>query len=233
MNEKQIINEKQIAAEYSINFIEDGMIVGLGTGSTVAFMIQKLAERIKSGLNVTTISTSQATTKFANSLGIKITKFAEIEEIDLTIDGADEVDENLNGIKGGGGAMLHEKIIATNSKKNIWIVDSSKLVKTLGQFPLPIEVVKFGFTQICSKLEEAGYRPEIRMRESTRLITDENNHIVDLKMEKIPDPNALDKKLRSFAGVVETGLFYGIVDTVIAGVGNKIKIFNKKKREQT
>ena len=107
------MNEKQIAAEYSVNFIEDGMIVGLGTGSTVAFMLQKLSERIKTGLNITAVSTSQATTKLANSLGIKISKFTEVEEIDITIDGADEVDENLNGIKGGGGALLYEKIIAS------------------------------------------------------------------------------------------------------------------------
>ena len=227
------MDEKKIAAEYSLNFIEDGMIVGLGSGSTATIMIQKLAELIKSGLNITTVSTSQATTKLANSLGIKITKFTEVDEIDVTIDGADEVDENLNGIKGGGGALLHEKIIASNSKKNIWVVDSSKLVKTLGNFPLPVEVVKFGFTQICSKLESAGFKPKIRMSGNTRYITDENNHIVDIKIENISDPIAIDFRLKMFAGVVETGLFYGIADTVIAGVGNKIKIFNKKKREQT
>jgi ribose 5-phosphate isomerase A len=227
------MNEKKIAAEYATNFIEDGMIVGLGTGSTVAFMLQKLSERIKSGLNITAVSTSQATTKLANSLGIKISKLTDVDEIDLTIDGADEVDENLNGIKGGGGALLHEKIIASNSKKNIWIVDSSKLVKTLGKFPLPVVVVKFGYTQLCIKLENIGLRPTIRVSGNKPLITDENNYIIDLKMEKITNPAALDSKLKSFAGVVETGLFYGIADTVIAGVGNKIKIFNKKKREQT
>ena len=225
------MNEKKIAAEYSINFIEDGMIVGLGTGSTVAFMIQKLAQRINSGLNITAVSSSQETTKYATALGIKITKFTDISEIDVTIDGADEVDENLNGIKGGGAALLHEKIIASNSKKNIWIVDSSKLVKTLGKSPLPIEVVKFGCTNLCIKFENEGYKPSIRMNKNTRLITYENNHIVDLKVDKITDPKALDLKLKSFPGVVETGLFYGIADTVVAGVGNKIKIFNKKKRE--
>ena len=227
------MNEKQIAAEYSINFIEDGMIVGLGTGSTVGFMLQKLSERIKAGLNITTVSTSQATAKLASSLGIKISKLSDVEEIDVTIDGADEVDENLNGIKGGGGALLHEKIIASNSKKNIWIVDSSKLVKTLGKFPLPVEVVKFGYTQLCVKLENIGLRPTIRMSGSKPLTTDENNYIIDLKIDNISNPVELDTRLKSFAGVVETGLFYGIADTVIAGIGNKIKIFNKKKREQT
>jgi ribose 5-phosphate isomerase A len=157
---------------------------------------------------------------------------SDVEEIDVTIDGADEVDENLNGIKGGGGALLYEKIIASNSKKNIWIVDSTKLVKILGKFPLPIEVVQFGSTHLCVNLENKGFRPTIRMKGSNRFITDNNNYIIDLKMEEIPDPVGMDTKLKNFPGVVETGLFYGIADTVIAGVGNKVKIFNKKKRVQ-
>jgi ribose 5-phosphate isomerase A len=227
------MTEKQMAAEYSVDFIEDGMIVGLGTGSTVAFMIQKLAQRIKEGLNITAVSTSQATTKLASSLGIKITKFSEIDEIDLTIDGADEVDENLNGIKGGGGALLHEKIIASNSKKNVWIVDSTKLVKSLGKALLPVEIVKFGYPQLCIKLENIGIKPTVRMRGNTPFVTDENNYIIDLKVENIVNPAELDSRLKKFAGVVETGLFFGVADTVVAGVGKKIKIFNKKKRVQT
>ena len=227
------MNEKQLAAEYSVNFIEDGMIVGLGTGSTVALMLQKLSERIKAGLNISAVSTSQATSKLASSLGIKIIKLSDVDQIDVTIDGADEVDENLNGIKGGGGALLHEKIIASNSKKNVWIVDSSKLVNTLGKFPLPVEVVKLGYTHLCSKLEGIGYRPTIRMSGNKLFITDDNNYIIDIKIESIPNPAVVDSKLKNFPGVLETGLFYGIADTVVAGVGGKIKIFNKKKREQT
>ena len=226
------MNEKKLAAEYSVNYIEDGMIVGLGTGSTVEYMIHKLSVRVKAGLNITAVSTSQATTKLANSLGIKISMLSDVEEIDLTIDGADEVDENLNGIKGGGGALLHEKIVASNSKKNIWIIDSTKLVKTLGKFPLPIEVLQFGSTHLCVQLESKGFRPIFRMKGSSRFITDNNNYIIDLKMEEIPDPVGLDTKLKRFPGVVETGLFYGIADTVIAGIDNKVKIFNKKKRVQ-
>ena len=226
------MNEKKLAAEYSVNYIEDGMIVGLGTGSTVEFMIYKLAERVKKGLNITAVSTSQATTKLATSLGIKISMLSDIEEIDVTIDGADEVDENLNGIKGGGGALLYEKIIAANSKKNIWIVDSSKIVKTLGKFPLPVEIIQFGSTHLCIKLENKGFKPTIRMKGSSRFITDNNNYIIDLRMEEISDPVGLDTKLKRFPGVVETGLFYGIADTVIAGIDNKVKIFNKKKRVQ-
>jgi len=227
------MDEKQLAAEYSVNYIEDGMIVGLGTGSTVSLMLHKLAERIKTGLNISAVSTSQATSKLASSLGIKIVKLIDIDHIDVTIDGADEVDENLNGIKGGGGALLHEKIIASNSKRNIWIVDSSKLVKTLGQFPLPVEVVKLGYTHLCVKLENLKYTPKLRLSGDKPFITDDNNYILDLKVGSIPNPRDLDMKIKSLAGVVETGLFYGIADTVVAGVGGKIKIFNKKKRVQT
>lgn len=227
------MNEKKIAAEHAIDYIEDGMIVGLGTGSTVAFMLNKLSQRVKSGLNITAVSTSAATTKLATSLGIKILMLSEVDEIDLTIDGADEVDENLNGIKGGGGALLYEKIIASNSKKNIWIVDSTKLVKTLGKFPLPIEVVQFGSTHLCVKLESKGYQPTFRSTGATRFITDNNNYLVDLRIEKIEDPVGLDTKLKKFAGVVETGLFYNVADIVIAGIGNKVEVINKKKREQT
>ncbi len=227
------MEEKKLAAEYAVNYIEDGMVVGLGTGSTVSFMIHKLAERIRAGLNITTVSTSQSTTKLATSLGIKVSKFSEVEEIDLTIDGADEVDEKLNGIKGGGGALLYEKIIAANSKKNIWIVDSSKMVKTLGKFPLPVEVVQFGCNHLGVKLENNGFRPAMRMKGNTRFITDNNNYIIDIKMGSIPDPAALDVKLKSFPGVVETGLFYNVADEVIVGIGRNVKAFVKKKRVQT
>ena len=227
------MNEKKIAADYSVNYIEDGMIVGLGTGSTVEFMIHKLAERIKSGLNITAVSTSQATTKLASSLGIKLSSLDDVEEIDLTIDGADEIDQNLNGIKGGGGALLQEKIVASYSKKNVWIVDSSKLVDTLGKFLLPVEVIKLGSTHLCVSLEANGFKPIIRMKKNSRFVTDNNNYIIDLKMDKIPDPVSLDQKLKSFPWVVETGLFCGIADTVIVGMKNKVKIFNKKKRVQT
>jgi ribose 5-phosphate isomerase A len=226
------MNEKKIAAEYAVDYIEDGMIVGLGTGSTVSFMLNKLSQRIKAGLNITAISSSAATAKLAGSLGIKISKLSEIDEIDLTIDGADEVDDNLNGIKGGGGALLYEKIIASNSKKNIWIVDSTKLVKTLGKFPLPVEVVQFGSNHLCIKLESAGFKPVFRLSGNTRFITDNNNYIVDLKMEKIEKPFELDIKLKGYTGIVETGLFCNVVDTVIAGVGNKVEVINKKRENK-
>ena len=128
------------------------MLVGLGTGSTVKFMIESLAEKIKNGLNVKTVSTSNTTSNFAESLGIAVLNFNDVDVIDLTIDGADEVDPNLNGIKGGGGALLYEKLVASSSKKNIWVVDSTKRVEFLGRFPLPLEVVPFGANHTFNKL---------------------------------------------------------------------------------
>jgi len=226
------MNEKQLAAEYSLEYIEDGMTVGLGSGSTVAFMLNSLSRRIKAGLNITAVSTSLTTTKSATSLGIKISKLNEIEEIDLTIDGADEVDENLNGIKGGGGALLYEKIIASISKRNIWIVDSTKLVKTLGKFPLPVEVVQFGSSHLFKEFKELGFNPEFRQANKNRYLTDSSNYIIDLRLEKIEDPKELDIKLKGFPGVVETGLFYNIADLVLAGIGDSVEIIDKKKRAQ-
>ncbi|MGB5289557.1 MAG: ribose-5-phosphate isomerase RpiA [Ignavibacteriaceae bacterium] len=227
------MNEKQLAAEYSVDYIEDGMIIGLGTGSTVAFMLNKLSQRVKKGMKITGVSTSAATTKLATSLGIKISKLSEIAEIDLTIDGADEVDENLDGIKGGGGALLYEKIIASISNQNIWIVDSTKLVKSLGKFPLPVEVVQFGSNHLLNEFEKKGYKPAFRNDGNNRFITDNNNYIIDLKMDRIEDPSALDIQLKHYPGVVETGLFYNIADLVLAGVGDSVNVMDKKKREQT
>jgi len=226
------MNEKQIAAEYAVNYIEDGMIVGIGSGTTVSYFINKLSQRIKSGLNISAMSTSTSTTKLATSLGIRFSKLDEIEEIDLTIDGADEVDENLDGIKGGGGALLYEKIVASLSKKNIWIVDSTKLVSKLGKFPLPIEVIQFGSSHLFRKFANDGYEPAFRMAGSKRFITDSGNYIIDLKMEKIEKPDELDIYLKTFPGVVETGLFYNVADLVLAGIGNTVKEINKKRESR-
>ncbi len=225
--------EKKLAAEQAIEYIEDGMIIGLGTGSTVSLMMNVLSQRIKAGLNITAVSSSAATTKLAGILGIKISKINAVDCLDLTIDGADEVDENLNGIKGGGGALLYEKILASMSKKNIWIVDSTKLVKTLGKFPLPVEVVQFGCNHLFNEFESRGYKPVFRKKGETRFITDDNNYIIDLSMEKIENPEELEISLKHYPGVIETGLFCGVADIVLAGVEKSVKVINKKKRAQT
>ena len=222
------MNEKQLAAEKSIEFIKDGMIVGLGTGSTVFFLVNKLAELVKQGLNITCVSTSNQTSELAKSLGIKILNLNDVDQIDLTIDGADEVDKNLNGIKGGGGALLYEKIVANASQKVIWIVDSSKFVEKLGRFPLPVEIISFGSKQLFNRFDELGFRPQIRKNGNNNFITDSGNLIVDLHLNEIDDAIILERQIKLMHGVVEVGLFNNIADTVIVGKEKSTEIFSRK-----
>jgi len=222
------MNEKQLAAEKSIEFIKDGMIVGLGTGSTVFFLVNKLAELVKQGLNITCVSTSNQTSELAKSLGIKILSLNDVDKIDLTIDGADEVDKNLNGIKGGGGALLYEKIVAKASNKVIWIVDSSKFVEKLGRFPLPVEIISFGSKQLFNRFDELGFSPQIRKNGNNNFITDSGNLIVDLHLNEIDDAIILERQIKLMHGVVEVGLFNNIADTVIVGKEKSTEIFSRK-----
>ena len=222
------MNEKQLAAEKSIEFIIDGMTLGLGTGSTVFFLVKKLAERVKQGLNIKCVSTSIQTSELAKSLGIIILNLNEVEVIDLTIDGADEVDRNLNGIKGGGGALLFEKIVAVASQKVIWIVDSSKYVSKLGKFPLPIEVIPFGSNHLLKRFMDSGFNPAIRKKGSEIFITDSGNKIIDLHLNEIEDSLKLEQEIKLIPGVVEVGLFNNIADTVIVGKEKSTEIFSRK-----
>ena len=226
-----MIKEKLIAAKKGLEFIKNGMTIGLGTGSTVSYLIKELAVKVKAGLKITAVSTSNSTTQLASSFGIKVFDLSNVSIIDLTIDGADEVDKNLNGIKGGGGALLYEKIVAKNSKKNIWIVDSSKLVEKLGKFPLPVEVVKFGAEHLFKTLSDMNFNPQFRMKEGKRFVTDGEHFIIDLKLNVIVDAVNLDERVKKITGVVETGLFCGIADVVIAG--NSDGTVSIKKRDQT
>ena len=221
------MSEKQLAAEKSIEFIKNRMILGLGTGSTVFFLVKKLAELVKQGLDITCVSTSNQTSELAKSLGIRISNLNEVKKIDLTIDGADEVDKNLNGIKGGGGALLYEKIVAKASNKVIWIVDSSKYVLQLGKFPLPVEIISFGSNQLLKRFEELGFNPEIRKNGNDNFITDSGNLIVDLHLNEIEDAINLERQIKLIPGVVEVGLFNNIADLVIIGKGNSTEIINR------
>lgn len=223
------MTEKQLAAEKSTEFIENGMILGLGTGSTVLFMLNKLGEMIKQGLEVKCVSSSAQTTKIAQNFEIPLISLNDVDHIDLTIDGADEVDFNLNGIKGGGGALLFEKIIASFSNKVIWIVDSKKLVKKLGRFPLPVEVIPFGSTHILKKLDDLGYKPVKRLLDEKSFFTDSGNEIIDLHLSEINDPFNLEKEIKMLSGVVEVGLFNNIADLVIIGRENSTEILSRKK----
>ena len=219
---------KKIAGEKATTYIEDGMIVGLGTGSTVEYVLKKLAELVKDGLDIKGIPTSMHTRKIAKECEIPLTDLDENPEIDVTIDGADEVDPKLNLIKGGGGALTREKIVAFNSKKEIIVIDESKIVKTLGvNFPLPVEVLKYGWASTKKALETFGCTAELRKIMNEVYITDNANYILDCDFERIDDPEQLEKDINNVPGVVENGLFVGLVDEVIVGSKQGIMTLGK------
>ncbi|MFD2307850.1 ribose-5-phosphate isomerase RpiA [Enterococcus termitis] len=216
------MNLKQMAGIEAAKYVEDGMIVGLGTGSTAKFMVDEIGRRVKEeGLTITGVTTSKETERQAQALGIPLKSIDEVPYVDLTIDGADEISADFQGIKGGGAALLFEKIVATYSKQCIWIVDKSKMVNKLGKFPLPIEVVPYGSQQLVHLFEEKGYAPVLRTTPTGDLVvTDGGHYIIDLHLEVIEDPIALGTYLDQLVGVVEHGLFLNIVSTVIIGGEN-------------
>ena|ERR1035438_1058575 len=223
------MNSKQLAANKAVSFIKSGMTVGLGTGSTAYWAIEMIGEKVKKNeLQIKAIATSKRSEEQARSLGIPIVSFAEIDQIDITIDGADETDEQLNLIKGGGGALLREKIVASNSWQLIIIVDESKLVKHLGKFSLPVETVVFGWEKVFQKLQSLGCVPKLRMGNDKPYITDNSNYIIDCAFGEIVNPAALHEKINSIVGVVENGLFINLASKVIAGFENgELKIFDR------
>ena len=216
---------KFVAAKRAVDFVEHGMKLGLGTGSTAAWMVRCLAERVREeGLRVTGVPTSARTAELARSLGITIASLDDAKWLDLTIDGADEFDHNLALIKGGGAALLQEKIVATASDQMIVIADAAKEVNQLGAFPLPIEVIPFGWQTTKALIEETlvsldvmGRECSLRMNGATPLITDESNFIIDLHLKRIGNPRQVALVLNQIPGVVENGLFIDICDIVIVG----------------
>lgn len=220
---------KKLAAEKAVEYIEDGMIVGLGTGSTVEYALKKLGEMVKEGLKIQGIPTSLRTKKSATNYGIPLTDLKEHTEIDVTIDGADEVDSNLYLIKGGGGALTREKIIAYHSKKVIIIIDETKVTKRLGvDFALPVEVIKYGWNATMKTLEDLGCTPELRTITGEPYITDNQNYIIDCDFGKIDEPEVLEKDINSIPGVVENGLFIDLVSEVIVGSKQGIMTLEKQ-----
>lgn len=216
---------KQLVGQEAVRFIKDGMIVGLGTGSTVKFMVDALGKKVADQhLSIVGVPTSKRTKEQANRLGIPTKDLDEVDHIDLTIDGADQIDKNFQGIKGGGGAHLWEKIVAINSTKNIWIVDQSKLADQLGSFPLPLEVIPYGSHQLFQRLAARGFNPVFRMINNQYVTTDSNNYIIDLHLHQIKDPQNLALTLDQMTGIVEHGLFLNIVNTVIVGQENGPKV---------
>ncbi|HET7577639.1 MAG TPA: ribose-5-phosphate isomerase RpiA [Bacillales bacterium] len=223
-------NEKKAAGEAAAAYVENGMIVGLGTGSTVRYTIEKIAERIKAeGLQIKGIPTSRATEELAKELGIPLVSLGEIDGIDVTIDGADEADGNLNGIKGGGGALLFEKIVASFSKRNIWVLDSRKKVEQLGAFPLPVEVVPFACPVVLRTLESEGMNPVVRENNGERFVTDSGNWIVDLHLRNIDEPEQLETWLNLLPGVVENGLFLNRADLALVANGESVHPYKRHK----
>ena len=207
---------KKIAGVTAAQYVKDGMTVGLGIGSTAYYFVEEIGRRVQEeGLKVVGVTTSNRTTAQAESLGIPLKSVDEIDSIDVTVDGADEVDPNFNGIKGGGGALLMEKIVATPTKEYIWVVDESKVVKHLGAFKLPVEVVQYGAERLLRVFAEKGYKPAFRKQDGQRFVTDMGNFIIDLDLGKIDDPVAFASMLDTTVGVVEHGLFNGMVNKVI------------------
>lgn len=214
---------KRAAAEAAVAEVEDGMALGLGTGSTAALMVEALGARVRDGLRVTGVPTSSATAAQAEALGIPLTTLGETPALDLTIDGADEIGPGLALIKGGGGALLREKLVAAASARMLVIADASKRVGRLGAFPLPVEIVRFGAEGTLARVRAlvAGLglpdRATLRMRDGAPFVTDEGHFILDLALAEIPDPEALDAALCRVTGVVETGLFLGLASAAILG----------------
>ena len=218
---------KKAAGIEAAKLIQNGMIAGLGTGSTVRFLVDELGRRVKEeGLEFTGVTTSRRTQEQAEGYGIKIVDIDDVDHIDVTIDGADEVDKNFNGI-----ALLWEKIVATNSNKIVWIVDESKVVDTIGKFPLPVEVIPFGAGQVIKKFEAKGYKPVLRLDADGKPVrTDENNYVVDLHLERIDHPEDLAEDLITTVGVVEHGLFLHMVDQVIVGDPNGPRVMTNSNK---
>ena len=216
--------EKEAVGRAAAKLVRDGDVVGLGTGSTAYFAVIALGERVKAGLKIIGIPTSVQTGDLARQLGIPLTTLDERPQIDITIDGADEVDPKLNLIKGGGGALLREKVVASASKKMVVVADSSKVVPVLGKFPLPVEVISFARTVVENKIVALGASPKLRAKaDGSPFITDNGNQILDCSFGKIADPSALSLALSNVPGIVEHGLFIGLATIALVGRGGHVE----------
>jgi ribose 5-phosphate isomerase A len=226
---------KRAAAARALDFVEDGMKLGLGTGSTAELFLELLAERVRSGLKLIGTPTSERTAARARALGIPIDDLDGLGQLDLVVDGADEADRNLDLIKGGGGALLREKIVAASASRMVVIADETKLVERLGRYPLPVEVVPFGHaatrSRICAAARLLGYEvlsPALRMKEGTPFITDSGNYIYDCPFGAISDATALASVLSPIAGVVEHGLFVGMATALVIAGPSGVRLFERK-----
>ena len=229
-----IDQQKRAAAARALEFVEPGMRLGLGTGSTARHFVELLAERVREGLRIVAVPTSEETQRDAQRLGVPLTSLDETPALDLTVDGADEIAPDLALVKGGGGALLREKIVASASARMVVIADESKWVRVLGRFPLPIEVVPFGLAATRAAIETAAAaagspgRAELRKRkDAAPFVTDSGHWILDAHLDRIADPQALADRLARIPGVVEHGLFIGLAQAAVLADADGVRIVSK------
>lgn len=222
------MNQKKIAGEKAAEYIRDGMIVGLGTGSTARYLVDKVGEMVRNGLCIQAVPTSKATEQQARQLGIPLLDINEVEAVDLAIDGVDEIDRDFNATKGGGGALFREKIVADLAKEVIWIMDESKLVEHLGDYPLPVEILPYGCQVTVRKLEKLGYHPVMRNKDGKLFVTDNGNYIVDMHLSAPVDVEEVRKNLSSIVGVLETGQFLKMCARIIVGTDDGAKVIEAR-----
>ena len=219
MGVMSITKTKRLVGAAAANLVQNGMCIGLGTGSTASCFIDALIERVRLGLQITAVATSKASYQQAMQGGILLSEIDEVSTIDLAIDGADEIDNQRRLIKGGGGALLREKIIATSANEMVVMVDETKLVDALGVFGLPVEILPFGHTHTIRKIESLGLKGKLRLKESSSpYLTDNGNYIFDIHFnEPMKDPSIIDSQLKSLPGIIENGLFLNIAGRVVIG----------------
>lgn len=212
---------KKMAGDKAAEYVKDGMVVGLGTGSTAYHMVNAIGERVKNGLKIQAIPTSKVTEAQARELGIPLLTIDEVDHVDLDIDGVDEIDPQFNAIKGGGGALYREKVVATLAKEVIWIMDESKLVDHIGAFHLPVEIAQYGSKQAMARMEEYGWNPVLRVRDGKTFVTDNGNYIADLHLGAGFDIADVREKLGTIVGVLEHGLFLNMCKRMIVGTSSE------------
>ncbi len=223
-----ILNLKKMAALRAAEHVQNGMTLGLGTGSTVQYFVERLGEMVVDGLDVVGVPTSKRTEDLANQLGVPLTTLEETPSLDLGVDGADEVDPDLNLIKGMGGALLREKIVASSCREFIVIADESKLVDKLGtKSPLPVEIAQFGWTSVKEWVAKLGCIPELRIVEGRPYLTDNQNYLLECQFDGIEDLFDLDEKLHRLPGVVETGLFLDLTCRAVVGKESGVEEIEK------
>jgi ribose 5-phosphate isomerase A len=223
------MDAKQRAGERSVEFIEDGMTVGLGTGSTAYWVVERLGARVREGLRVRCVPTSRRTEEQARSLGIPLVTFADVQQLDIAIDGADEIGPRLALIKGGGGALLREKLVAASALRFVVVADASKRVEALGKFPLPVEVVPFAWEVTARRVAEVLKVEPVPRRDSSGAVyvTDNGNYILDCRCGEIHDPEQTERELKLLTGVVECGLFVRMADLAVVSTDDDVEIIER------